>query len=54
MDRELETYTELAVESFSYRNGIFRGLWDRWMSAVAFYRAGVDARGAITAKRRMI
>ena len=54
MDRELETYTELAVESFSYRNGIFRGLWDRWMTAVAFYRAGVDARGAITAKRRMI
>ena len=51
-DRELETYTEQAVESFTYRNGVFgRSLWDRWMTAVAFYRAGVDRRGALQSRR---
>lgn len=52
MDRELEAYTEQAVESFTYRNGVFgRSLWDRWMTAVAFYRAGVDRRGALQSRR---
>jgi hypothetical protein len=54
MDKELDTYTKLAVESFAYRNGIFRSFWDRWMTAVAFYRSGVDRRGALMAKRRTI
>ena len=54
MDKELDTYTQLAVDSFAYRNGIFRRFWDRWMTAVAFYRSGVDRRGALMAKRRTI
>jgi hypothetical protein len=54
MDKELDTYTQIAVESFAYRNGIFRSFWDRWMTAVAFYRSGVDRRGALMAKRRTI
>ena len=52
MDHELETYIEQAVESFTYRNGVFgRSLWNRWMTAVAFYRAGVDRRGALQSRR---
>ena len=52
MDRELKTYTEQAVSNFTYRNGVFRrSLRDRWMSAVAFYRAGVDRRGEIQSRR---
>ena len=54
MDRELDTYTNLVVDSFENRNGIFRSFWDRWMTAVAFYRSGVDRRGALMAKRRTI
>ena len=54
MDNELNTYTQQAVDGFVYRNGIFRGFWDRWMTAVAFYRSGVDRRGALMAKRRTI
>ncbi|MBL6734110.1 MAG: hypothetical protein ISP84_06170 [Candidatus Poseidonia sp.] len=54
MDKELDTYTQQAVDGFVYRNGIFRSFWDRWMTAVAFYRSGVDRRGALTAKRRTI
>jgi len=54
MDRDLEAYTNLVVDSFEYRNGIFRSFWDRWMTAVAFYRSGVDRRGALMAKRRTI
>ena len=52
MDKELEAYTEHIVSVQTYRNGIFgRSLWDRWMSAVAFYRAGVDQRGALQSRR---
>ena len=52
MDKELETYTEHAVSNFTYRSGVFgRGLWHRWMAAVAFYRAGVDRRGALQSRR---
>ena len=52
MDKELETYTEHAVSNFTYRSGVFgRGLWHRWMTAVAFYRAGVDRRGALQSRR---
>ena len=52
MDRELKTYTEQAVSNFTYRNGVFRrSLWDRLMSAVAFYRAGVDRRGELQSRR---
>ena len=52
MDKELETYTEQAVSSFTYSNGVFgRSLWDRWMTAVAFYRAGVDRRGELQSRR---
>ena len=52
MDHELQTYTEQAVSNFTYRSGVFgRSFWNRWMSAVAFYRAGVDRRGAIQSRR---
>ena len=52
MDKELETYTEQAVSSFTYRNGVFGpSFWNRWMSAVAYYRAGVDQRGALQSRR---
>ena len=52
MDHELETYTGQAVSNFTYRNGVFRrSFWHRCMSAVAFYRAGVDRRGAIQSRR---
>ena len=52
MDNELETYTEQAVSNFTYRSVVFgRSFWNRWVSAVAFYRAGVDRRGAIQSRR---
>ena len=52
MDHELETYIEPAVSNFTYRNGVFkRSFWDRWMTAVAFYRAGVDRRGEVQSRR---
>ena len=52
MDKQLETYTEQTVSSFTYRNGVFgRSLWQRWVSAVAFYRAGVDRRGSLQSRR---
>ena len=52
MDLELETYIEQAVSNFTYRNGVFkRSFWDRWMTAVAFYRAGVDRRGEVQSRR---
>ena len=52
MDHELETYTEQAVSNFTYRSGVLgRSIWNRWKSAVAFCRAGVDRRGAIQSRR---
>ena len=52
MDQELETYIEQAVSNFTYRNGVFkRSFWDRWMTAVAFYRAGADRRGEVQSRR---
>ena len=52
MVHELETYIELDVSNFTYRNGVFkRSFWDRWMTAVAFYRAGVDRRGEVQSRR---
>ena len=52
MDHELETYIEQAVSNFTYRNGVFkRSFWDRWMTAVGFYRAGVDRRGEVQSRR---
>ncbi|MED5566359.1 MAG: hypothetical protein VX382_00750 [Candidatus Thermoplasmatota archaeon] len=52
MDHELETYIEQVVSNFTYRNGVFkRSFWDRWMTAVAFYRAGVDRRGEVQSRR---
>ena len=52
MAHELETYIEQAVSNFTYRNGVFkRSFWDRWMTAVAFYRAGVDRRGEVQSRR---
>ena len=54
MDKELEAYTEHIVSVQTYRNGIFgRSLWDRWVSAVAFYRAGVDQRGSLQSRRTL-
>ena len=52
MDHELETYIAQAVSNFTYRNRVFkRSFWDRWMTAVAFYRAGVDRRGEVQSRR---
>ena len=52
MNHELETYIEQAVSNFTYRNGVFkRSFWDRWMTAVAFYRADVDRRGEVQSRR---
>jgi hypothetical protein len=54
MDKELESYVELTLNAQTYRSGIFVSWWDRWMRAVAFYRSGVDRRGAVHARRRLI
>ena len=54
MDIELETYVDEVMEQQVLRNGIFGSTLDRWMAAVAFYRSGVDARGAVHARRRTI
>ena len=53
MDIELETYVEDIMGNQKLRNGIFGSTLDRWMAAVAFYRSGVDRRGAVHARRRM-
>lgn len=52
MDIELETYVDEVMEQQVLRNGIFGNTLDRWMAAVAFFRSGVDARGAVHARRR--
>ena len=54
MDIELETYVDGIIDNQELRNGIFGSALDRWMAAIAFYRSGVDRRGAVHAKRRMI
>jgi hypothetical protein len=46
MDRELETYIEKTMNEQIYRNGIFDSLIERFAAAIAFYRSGVDRRGA--------
>ena len=52
MDIELETYVDEVMEQQVLRNGIFGNTLDRWMAAVAFFRSGVDARGAVHVRRR--
>jgi len=54
MDIELETYVDEVMDQQVLRSGIFGNTLDRWMAAIAFYRSGVDARGAVHARRRTI
>ena len=51
MDKELETYVELTMTAHKYRNGIFGSMLDRLANAIAFYRSGVDSRGAYHARK---
>ncbi|HJM55175.1 MAG TPA: hypothetical protein QGI72_02900 [Poseidonia sp.] len=51
MDKELETYVETTMNSQKYRNGIFGSFFARFAIAIAFYRSGVDSRGAFHARK---
>ncbi|MAJ01929.1 MAG: hypothetical protein CMA10_05955 [Euryarchaeota archaeon] len=51
MDRELETYIETTMKSQKYRNGIFGSFIGRFAAAIAFYRSGVDSRGAYHSRK---